>query len=205
MRYALGMSVLSRRSRTERTRRANEGALLAATIALLEEGSAFADLGIEQIVRRAGLSRPTFYSYFRDKQELVLRLGETLEHELLAAAEPWFKREDVTARETIVAVHRIFAQHRAALKALTEAATYDPQVAAFWQAFHEHFLPAARERIASGSPALDADALTARAYALVYMTERTLAEHVNRPLVADDALIDQLTWIWERAAGAADA
>src|SRR5258708_30080647 len=79
MKYNLAMATLSRRERTDATRQATETALMRATIELLGEGQPFAELGIEQIVRRAGFSRPTFYSYFRDKRELILRLGEQLQ------------------------------------------------------------------------------------------------------------------------------
>jgi AcrR family transcriptional regulator len=193
------VTVLSRRARTEEIRRTNEEALLNATLALLDDGAAFADLGIEQIVKRAGLSRPTFYTYFRDKRDLVLRLGEALEADLAGVADPWFSDRTVTARETIAAVFAFFARNRAALRAITEAATYDPEVATFWQGFHDRFIPEASARIAEGNPDLDADAVAARAYALVYMTERTLIEHTNRPLGSDEALIGQLTWFWEGA------
>ena len=199
MRYPPSMAVLSRRARTEEIRRTNEEALLRSTIALLDSGSSFADLGIEQIVKHAGLSRPTFYTYFRDKRELVLRLGEALESDLLAIAQPWFDSDRMSARETIAAVMDAFKTHGAAARAVTEAATYDPDVATFWQAFHDRFLPGAQRRIASGTPALDETAVAARAHALVYMTEHTLIEHSRRPLVPDDALVDQLTWFWERA------
>ena len=195
----VAVTVLSRRTRTEEIRRANEDALLTATIALLEEGSAFADLGIEQIVKRAGLSRPTFYTYFRDKRDLVLRLGAALESDLIAVTDPWFSGDQIPAHDTLTAVLDVFARHRSALRAITEAATYDPDVASFWQRFHDRFIPEARKRITAGNPELAADAATARAYALVYMTERTLIEHTNRPAMADSPLIDQLTWFWESA------
>jgi TetR/AcrR family transcriptional regulator, ethionamide resistance regulator len=201
MRYAELMSVLSRRTRTEQTRRVNEDALLTATVTLLDKGSAFADLGIEQIVREAGLSRPTFYTYFRDKRDLVLRLGGTLEQELVAVAEPWFSGAPVSASATITAVLGVFRRQHAAVRAIIEAATYDADVAAFWQTFHDRFLPRATQRIAAGNPELDREAVAARAYALIYMTERTLIEHLGRAQVSDDALVEQLTWFWERAVG----
>jgi AcrR family transcriptional regulator len=195
------MSVLSRRTRTEQTRRANEAALLTAAIALIEEGAAFAELGIEQIVRRAGLSRPTFYTYFRDKRDLLMRLGEALERDLAAVSTPWFEGEADSARETIAAVLAVFTRHRAAARALAEAATYDPEIAGFWRGFHERFLPAAERRIMAGDPGLDPAGVVARAYALIYMTERTMVEQVTHRIVLDEALIDQLTWLWERAVG----
>jgi AcrR family transcriptional regulator len=199
MRYDDSMSVLSRRTRTETIRRTNEDALLQATIQLLEDAPSFADLGIEQIVKQAGLSRPTFYTYFRDKRDLVLKLGQTLRDDLATVTAPWFDGEDTTTRETISAVFDVFSRHRGALKAITEAATYDPDVTDFWRAFHDNFVPEATKRITAGDPTLPPEAVTARAYALVYMTERTLTEHLARQLTSDEALIDQLAWLWAHA------
>src|SRR3954463_913614 len=193
------MAVLSRRTRTEETRRRTEQAIVDATLALLADGPAFADLGIDQIVRRAGLSRPTFYAYFRDKRDLVLRLGASLERDLRHGAAPGRAGEPGTARETIAAVLDVFRAHAPVVRAITEAATYDPDVAEFWRALHDHFMPGARERIAAGSRAPAADAVDARAYALVWMTERALTEHITRPTVDEAALVEQLGWLWEAA------
>jgi AcrR family transcriptional regulator len=195
------MSVLSRRTRTETIRRTNEDALLRATIHLLENGAAFADLGIEQIVKQAGLSRPTFYTYFRDKRELVLTLGQILQDDLATVTGPWFAGEDITTRQTITAVLDVFTRHRGALRAITEAATYDPEVGDFWRRFHDGFVPEVSKRVTAGDPALPPEAVTARAYALVYMTERTLVEQLSRRLTTDEALVDQLAWIWAEAVG----
>ncbi|HYF28016.1 MAG TPA: helix-turn-helix domain-containing protein [Baekduia sp.] len=194
------MAVLSRRERTLETRRANETALLRAAVELLDEGASFAGLGIEQIVKRAGLSRPTFYAYFEDKRALVLRLGELVEHDLAQAADPWLAGAGVPMRDTLAAVLAVFRAHRAALGAVVESATYDDDVAAFWRAFHDRFLPGAQRRIAEAYPDMGDDAVAARAYALVWMTERTLVEHVMRPTVDEQALLDQLTWVWRMAA-----
>ena len=57
-------------------REAIEADVLEATEALLEEGASFADLSIERIATRAGISRTAFYFYFRDKRELLMRLTE---------------------------------------------------------------------------------------------------------------------------------
>src|SRR3954462_1652982 len=161
------MAVLSRRTRTAETRRRTEQAIVDATLTLLAEGPAFADLGIDQIVKRAGLSRPTFYAYFRDKRDLVLRLGASLEQDLRQVAEPWLAGEPGTARETVAAVLDVFRTRAPAVRAITEAATYDPEVAEFWRALHDHFVPGARDRIAAGSSAPAGHPSEARAYALI--------------------------------------
>jgi AcrR family transcriptional regulator len=193
------MAVLSRRTAAAETRRTNRDAIVVAALGLLDEGSAFADISIDQIVKAAGLSRPTFYTYFRDKRELILHLGEALEVDLAAAAEPWLTLADGSVRERLGDVLDVFRRHAGTVKAITESATYDPDVAEFWLAFHDRFIPGARERIRAGYPTLATDAVAARAYALIWMTERTLTEHVAAPSVDETALLDQLAWLWERA------
>ncbi len=194
-----GMATLSRRARTAETRKATEAELLQATVSLLEEGTAYADISIEQIVRKAGFTRPTFYTYFDDKRALVLKLGAAMEADLSAAAEPWLGFADVPLRDTLEGVLAVFTRHRATVGAITEAATYDSEVAAFWAAFHNRFRPGAERRIAAGSPELPAAGVAARAYALVYMTERVFIEHVARPTIDERALVDQVTWLWGAA------
>lgn len=172
---------------------------MGATLALLGEGVAFADLSIEQIVRRAGLSRPTFYSYFRDKRALVLHLGVAFEEDLAAVAGPWLDSADGDVRDTLEGVLGVFQRHAATLGAVVEAATYDVEVAAFWRAFHTRFRPGAEARVRAGTPDLDEESVQARAYTLVYMTECSITEHVLRPSVDEQALVTQLAFVWGAA------
>lgn len=195
------MATLSRRARTEATRQATEAALVRATIDLLDQGTPFAELGVEAIARHAGYSRPTFYAYFRDKRELVLHLGTALEAELAAAADPWLQSNAGDLRETLAAVFTAFANHRATVRALVEAATYDPEVAVFWRGLHERFVPNATKRIRTRSPDIDARHAKARAWALVWMTERTITEHLANPTVDQAALLDELSGFWAHATG----
>lgn len=191
--------MLSRRSTVAATRRTNRDAIVTATIESLAEGIAFADLSIEQIVKRAGLSRPTFYTYFRDKRALVLHLGVAFEEDLATVAGPWLESAEGDVRDTLDGVLKVFARHAPVIAAVTEAATYDDEVASFWRAFHARFLPGAELRVRAGDPELDTEAVRARAYTLIYMTESTITEHVLRPSVDGNALIDQLAFIWAAA------
>jgi len=75
--------------RQSEKRAAIERAVLTATEELLEEGATFAELGIERIATRAGISRTAFYFYFRDKRELLVRLTEEVNQQLMSAAEGW--------------------------------------------------------------------------------------------------------------------
>src|SRR3954449_8153464 len=63
--YPRAMATVTRRDPSRRA--AVEASVLAATEALLAAGRSFAELPVEEIARRAGMSRPAFYFYFRDK------------------------------------------------------------------------------------------------------------------------------------------
>lgn len=190
------MSVLPRRSATVDARKATERGLLDATVALLDEGRAFAEISIEQIVRGAGVSRPTFYSYFRDKRALILQLGEGVRQSLIESAEPWLSVVDGDVERSLVALLQTYQQSASTVRAIMEAATYDEEVAAFWRVLHDGFLPRVEERIAAAVANITPEDALARAYSLIWMTERTLSEHTARPTLDEAALLRQLAWIW---------
>lgn len=198
------MATLSRHTTvSEDSRQRNEQAFLDATTALLDEGIAFADLGVGQISQRAGFSRPTFYAHFRDKRELLLTLGAGFDVKVHEVAEPWLRGEQEGLRETLAAVAQAFRENAATVGALVEAATYDPHVADFWRSFHDLFVQLGRHRVLAGDPSMGATAAEARAFALVWMTERALTENIFSPRVDDDALLDALEAQWRSAVGPA--
>ena len=51
----------------------------------------FRELTVDEVMRRTELSRPSFYVYFKDRHELVLRVVERLGDEMLALSEGWFE------------------------------------------------------------------------------------------------------------------
>lgn len=111
-------------------RPAIEKRLLEATERLLADGNAFTELSIEQLCSDAGIARSTFYVYFRDKGDLVVRLAEEMLDHLSTAAAAWWTpdstRDDLlAATRTMVA---IYASHAALFAALTETAAYDAEL-----------------------------------------------------------------------------
>lgn len=194
---SLHMSVLSRRSTLgEDQRGRTREALLAATRRLLHGGQAFADLSVGEISIGAGVSRPTFYAYFQDKRALILSLGSELEGDVRAAAGPWLRNEDDDLRDTLEGVLASFRAHQATLGAIVEAATYDPEVAAFWRDFHSWFMVNAAERAMRADPRLPKANAEALAYSLVWMTERCLTEHLSAPHVLEQPLLDAIERLW---------
>lgn len=192
------MSVLSRRSSLllDAQRGRTRQAILDATRGLLADGRAFAELSVGEISIGAGVSRPTFYAYFQDKRALVLSLGTELEADVRAAAGPWLRDEDDDLRATLEGVLSSFRAHRATVGAIVEAATYDPEVAAFWRDFHEWFMVNAADRAIRADPRLPSANAEALAYSLVWMTERCLTEHLSAPHVQERQLLDAIERLW---------
>jgi TetR/AcrR family transcriptional regulator, ethionamide resistance regulator len=184
------MPRLSRRSATEP---AAPLALLDAATALLEEGAPFGDLAVETIARRAGLSRATFYAHFRDKRALLVRLAERGEQELYARTAAWLEAGVGDLRETVAAVLDVLRTHRAVFGALVEAATYDEEVARLWRDLHARFAEVARDRILREQPGIPTATAEARAFAVVWMTERVLFEHLVEPRVDEEELLDAVS------------
>ena len=193
------MPRLSRRTDAEPVA---QRALLDAATELLEAGAAFGDLSVEAIARRAGYTRATFYAYFRDKRALLFQLAERGEHELYARTAAWLEAGVGDLRETIAAVLEVLRAQRAVFGALVEAATYDEEVARLWRDLHARFAEVARDRILRERPGVDPAAADARAFAVVWMTERVLFEHIVEPRVDEDALLDAVTQLAESALAA---
>ena len=135
------MSVLSRRSpKQEEQRKARRASvqrrLMEATEQLLREGHTYADLGIETIAARAGISRTTFYDYFDDKRQLLLSLGSTLISDALQVADEWRPDDDhdqtkSELRRIIRSLVRMY-RHPVAI-AIIEATFYDEVVRMAWR------------------------------------------------------------------------
>jgi TetR/AcrR family transcriptional regulator, ethionamide resistance regulator len=187
-------------------RAAVQAAVLQATEALLEEGVSYADLNIERIATRAGISRTAFYFYFRDKRELLLRLTEDVVDELYRQGDIWFSGGGEPAAELGEALSNIAALYRengAVLRAIVQAAATDDEVAVFWHAILDRFVVATTTRIeqlqGSGRSAVREDARAA-AFVLCWMIERAFNQQLvlGQPL-DEQALVDALTGIFVRA------
>ena len=183
--------------RQSEKRAAIEAGVLRATEELLEEGASFAELGIERIATRAGISRTAFYFYFRDKRELLVRLTESVNAQLLAAAATWWSGES-DLRTAMRAIGDLYREHGALLRAVVEVSTYDEDVAQFWRGLVGHFVEATRERIDAEGGA-GAASSQATAFALVWMVERTFYQQLVQQTPTDgDELVDALATIFER-------
>jgi AcrR family transcriptional regulator len=183
-------------------RAAVQAAVLAATEELLTEGASYADLNIERIATRAGISRTAFYFYFRDKRELLMRLTEDVNELLYQQADIWFSgagAPEPEIREALTNIAALYAEHGVLLRAIVEVSTYDDEVAQFWRAMLGRFVDASRRRIeAEQEVGLSvARHAQATAFALCWMTERTMYQHlVQAGPMSSDEMVDALVGIW---------
>ena len=194
------------RSAPTAKRAAVQASVLEATEALLDEGVSYADLNIERIATRAGISRTAFYFYFRDKRELLLRLTEDVVDELYRQGDIWFSGGGEPAAELREALSNIAALYRengAVLRAIVQAAATDEEVAAFWYSLVDRFVDATAQRIEAlqreDRTVVTEDA-RASAFALVWMTERTFYQQVvQEPAFSRDEIVEALVGIWMRS------
>jgi AcrR family transcriptional regulator len=194
---------LSQRSPAQSARRETvEARFLEATEALLLEGASFGELKVDQIAGRAGVSRPAFYFYFRDKRELLMRLTEDAAERLYAQADAWWRGDGdgpAQLRQALERVVALYREHALLLRAVVEASAYDEPVATFWRAVVGRFIEASRQRIEAEQAAGRIGRLppAETAFALSWMTERACYQQIVRGRPLDDTdLLEALVRAW---------
>jgi len=201
----LPVAVLSRsqlaEDQVEANRREAESKLMRAAVSLLEAGDSYADLTVERIAEAAGRTRTAFYVYFRDKGELLMRLTEGVSELLFVEADRWWSGVDGPAdlEQALTNILRIYRDHAAVLRAVVEASAYDEQVGSFWRGLIGRFIAATERRLVTEGEA-DKGAAHARAFVLVWATERACYQHMVRGGSLDDGtLVRALAEVWKRA------
>ena len=198
------MAVLSRRQDTAAQRSAAEADFTRATADLLAQGESYADLSIERIAAAAGRTRTAFYFYFRDKRELLMRATEAVAEPLYAEADGWWsgRRGPGDLEDAIRSVLGIYRDHGPLLRAIVEAATYDQEIGRFWDEVIGPFIVATERRLQADG-GLEREDAHARAFVLVWATERVCYQHVARAGRLDDArVVRALVEVWRRSVDA---
>lgn len=177
--------------------------MLTATLGLLAEGSTFGELNIEQIAKRAGISRTAFYFYFHDKREVLIRLTEKVAEVLYAEADRWWSTTGDGAAELGPALGRVaemYRQQGALFKAVVEVSTYDQAFAKIWRTVVQQFVDATERRIRIEQEQGRGPDAPARetAFALAWMTERTFYQSLVQGNWEIGALSEAMQAIWIR-------
>lgn len=176
--------------------------LLGAVERLHEQGNPYGDVSVESLIRTAGVTRSTFYSYFEDKDALLRELAATVLDQLL---EPWLalapggsQAELHRGIEAIIAAYR---PHRAIMVAIDEPVP-GGNAAREFESLMYRAASAVSAYIEQGQSSGDFDSrldATTTAALLMWMTERGLAKLVADAADEDlAALADSLTEIFWR-------
>ena len=181
-----------------------ELAILATCERLLADRSISA-ISVDDLARGAGISRPTFYFYFRSKDAVLLSLLDRVIAEAdRASAEAFAGRTGDRRRDWrngIKAYADTFRAHRGVVLALAEARATNDEVRELWARVFEQWVQhctalieseRARGAAPPGTPARDL------AIALNCMNERTLHGTFSGdgPAVAEDDVVDVLLDVW---------
>jgi len=181
----------------------SEREILAATEAFLGSRP-FRELNVAELMDQTELGRSSFYQYFRDRDDLVVRLLEKLGDEILQLNQVWFEGDGDTLenlRSGYEAIGRFWAARGPVLRAIAAAATHEPEVEAAYRKLLGQVIRGVAERIradiARGAIApLDPDET---AHALVVMSEAFLNEKLGRRRKAKwRPAVETLITIWER-------
>jgi AcrR family transcriptional regulator len=191
----------------KRRRRSPESAereILAAAESFLRKRP-FHEMTVDEVMARTTLSRPSFYVYFRDRNQLVIRLVEDVGAEAFTMAERWLKgsgdpREEI--RAALEGVAEVWSEHGLLLGAMSDAGTHDEEVDAAYQALLGRFIDATSEHIEDDIKAGLIEPLDPRetARALVLMTEGYLnATMGHEPQAPAETVVRTLWTLWVRA------
>jgi len=137
----------------------------------------FKDVTVDELAKRAGLSRTAFYFYYRDKNEVLKEAANAAAAEVYAEADRWWHgegRPEDLVREALEGIAGVYCDHADVLRAAVEATTYDAEFRDFYEALIRRFVDATAEHLrrelgAGRLRPLEPDAI---AEALVWMAER---------------------------------
>lgn len=181
-----------------------EQAILATAERLLEERG-FAGISVDDLAKGAGLSRPTFYFYFKSKEAVLLSLLEPViaraDSEFDGAVQRLPEDPRRVWRNGIKAFYKAFSSQRTLARAATEALATSSELRSVWLGFMQKWIDqtatlitAERARGAAPETIPAADLATS----LNQMNERTMmaALAAESPAVDEDRVVDTLTHIW---------
>lgn len=179
------MASVTRTSKTS-SRAAKRDELSRQLLEALEQGletTSFTEFSVDRIVREAGVSRSAFYLHFEDKSDLLRMLYTGVVQELLEAAETWWGLPPDATKAELQEGFRVlldaYRPHARVMQAVTEVASYDPDMRADFDALMGRAVGEVAEHIRSGQASgavragLDAEAV---AGCLTWMTERVLMQ-----------------------------
>jgi AcrR family transcriptional regulator len=124
---------------------------------LLEAQDSYSELTVEEIIGRDGMARSTFYSYFDDKADLIIALGESAMREIIEGSRAIWELPTGATREQVAGAVRhtfeTYLPHTKLMNALLEVSMYDRRVRERFDAGYAEAQDAAAQHIRSGQAA----------------------------------------------------
>ncbi|HEX2087470.1 MAG TPA: TetR/AcrR family transcriptional regulator [Solirubrobacteraceae bacterium] len=129
--------MVTKARRIRRSPEAAEREILAAAEAAVAERP-FRELSVDELMGRTGMTRSTFYHYFRSLDEVAVALLRRVQAEMMEAARPWIEApvdEDPAGviERAIHDVAVVYAQHGPVLAAIHEASFQYEAVQRAWR------------------------------------------------------------------------
>lgn len=165
------------------------------------DGHRFSEVSVEQLAAGAGVSRATFYVYFRDRADFLQQAAATVVDELTQAGSLWWgavESGDLQAlRQAMRALIAVYRAHEGVLTAVAEAEVVDPVVAQDYKGLMDGAVTVLDSALRRGARAGVLRPLPAHtAAALIWMVERGCAKVLSgSPTDLDDDLADTFTEI----------
>jgi AcrR family transcriptional regulator len=176
------------------------------TLERLLEDRALAEISVDDLAKGAGISRPTFYFYFRSKDAVLLTLLDRIIAEADGRADAALgpREEAIDPAGVWRAINELFesfGSHRAVLLAGSAARPTNAEMQAMWSQFMAKWIDYTAESIqAERDRGAAPVTIPARdlAIALNLMNERTMfaAHAAEKNSVARDRIVDTLAHIW---------
>jgi AcrR family transcriptional regulator len=209
------MDVGSRRSQRQRAAGPSKGEVREAQILDVTERllltTPFADITMDEIATRAGLSRSTMYFYFASKEDLLAGLLARTHDEIVGPTAMLLNADttaDQTVRKALEALLRSWREHGPALRTFLETGLVSPDFGAKWRLTTNEIIDVvaqfidrerANGRIPTGPPSTHAISS-----ALFWMVQHEMYElfRTRHTRAAEAELIETLALLWQRALGA---
>lgn len=173
-----------------------ERRIVAAVEKLLTDGTTYTELGVERIAAAGGISRSTFYLYFRDKVDVLQRAIKSLRAGIYDAGERWRPADPAGGLDGLARAYELmirhYREHAALLSAVNEVAAYEPSVRETWTADQDRFIQHTAELLVeeqeAGRTSRDIDPVRAAAM-IVRGGAQITAQHVATSDGVDDELV----------------
>jgi AcrR family transcriptional regulator len=192
-----------RRARARQTRQESRERIVAAATELVRR-RAYSELSVDEVMREAGIGRTIFYRHFDDLGDMLLRESREAVEELLEAQRDFGQvrpdRDPRALSRALRAAVDVYQRHGPLLRAVSEAAAADEQIAhdyAALRAQFDDFVERSLRGVADLGHTPPAE-LAETARALNLMNESYLLDAFGRePRVSPETAAQTLMEIWD--------